>query len=83
MRRTNTFRLRPAPAQERHLVHLAEGCAALFNEANYKRRQSFFAGHLDMAAEALYQKYKTKLGSVTTQQIIRKNSEAWCPFLRC
>ncbi|MFQ5818689.1 MAG: RNA-guided endonuclease InsQ/TnpB family protein [Candidatus Heimdallarchaeota archaeon] len=80
MRRTNIFRLRPTEAQEQHLVHLAVGCAALFNEVNYKRRQSFFAGHLEMATEEFYQKYKNKIGAATTQQVIRKNSEAWRSF---
>jgi len=80
MRRTNTFRLRPTLAQEQQLVRLAAGCAALFNEVNYKRRQSFFAGHLDLTTEEFYQKYKHQIGSATAQQVLRKNDEAWRSF---
>ncbi|MFQ5818402.1 MAG: RNA-guided endonuclease InsQ/TnpB family protein [Candidatus Heimdallarchaeota archaeon] len=80
MRRTNAFRLRPTKTQEQQLFRLAEGCSSLFNEVNYKRRLSFFAGNLDLTTDEFYQKYKNKIGSATAQQIIRKNSEAWRSF---
>ncbi|MFX0162569.1 MAG: hypothetical protein ACFE68_04430 [Candidatus Hodarchaeota archaeon] len=45
MRRTNIFKLNPTKGQEQRLFELAEKCAKMFNEINYKRRQSFFSGN--------------------------------------
>jgi len=42
MKRTNIFKLRPTKEQERKLFELADNCSRLWNEINYKRRQSFF-----------------------------------------
>ncbi|MEX2738180.1 MAG: helix-turn-helix domain-containing protein [Candidatus Wukongarchaeota archaeon] len=39
MRRTKTFRLSPTKEQEQKLFLLADNCARMFNEINYKRRK--------------------------------------------
>ena len=49
----------------------------MFNEINYKRRQSFFSGEFDWNTDKEYRKYKRLIGSATAQQIIIKNNEAW------
>jgi putative transposase len=56
--------------------------AVLWNKVNYKRRQSFFAGSIDWDTRSEYEEFKRILGSATTQQIIRKNDEAWRSFLK-
>ena len=42
MKRTNTLKLSPTEEQEKKLFELADNCSRLWNEINYKRRQSFF-----------------------------------------
>ena len=76
MRRTNTFRLSPTKEQEQKLFLLADNCARMFNEINYKRRQSLFSGNFDWNTDEFYHKYKKVIGSATAQQVIRKNNEA-------
>ncbi|MFB0544686.1 MAG: RNA-guided endonuclease InsQ/TnpB family protein [Asgard group archaeon] len=80
MRRTNTFRLSPTKGQEQRLFELAENCARMFNEINYKRRQSLFSGNFDWNTDEFYHKYKKLIGSATAQTITRKNNEAWKSF---
>ena len=80
MRRTNTFKLNPTEEQEKKLFELANNCSRLWNEVNYKRRQSFFSGEIDWNTDIEYNKYKRLVGSATAQQIIRKNNEAWKSF---
>jgi len=82
MKRTNKFRLRPSKEQEKILRTLCEMSAVLWNKVNYKRRQSFFAGEIDWDTRNEYNEFKRILGSATTQQIIRKNDEAWRSFLK-
>ncbi|WP_144060538.1 RNA-guided endonuclease InsQ/TnpB family protein [Archaeoglobus sulfaticallidus] len=82
VRRVNKFRLRPTKKQEKVLFSLCEMSAVLWNRVNYKRRQSFFAGEIDWNTEEEYNEFKRILGSATTQQIIRKNDEAWRSFLK-
>ncbi len=80
MRRTNTFKLSLTKVQEQRLFELADNCARMFNEINYKRRQSFFSGSFDWNTDEFYHKYKKVIGSATAQQITRKNNEAWKSF---
>jgi len=78
--RTNTFKLRPTGEQTERLFKLADSCSRMYNEINYKRRQSFFSGNFDWKTDEEYNKYKRLVGSATAQQIIRKNNEAWKSF---
>ncbi len=80
MKRTNTFALAPTEEQHKHLLEIADDCARLWNELNYRRRQSFFRGKINWESRDLYDKYKSVVGSATAQQIQRKNSEAWKSF---
>jgi len=81
MRRANTFVLAPTRAQEEELRRLATGCAKLWNEVNYQRRQAY-TNHqpIDWNSQ-LYKKYRPSIGATTAQQVVRKNSEAWRSFL--
>ncbi|MDP7492391.1 MAG: transposase [Candidatus Undinarchaeales archaeon] len=81
MRRTNTFALSPSLEQDERLHELADGCARLWNEISYRRRQSIFnADKVNWNTKDLYDRYKCIIGSATAQQIERKNSEAWRSF---
>jgi len=80
MRRTNTFIVRPSKAEEPVLYALLDNSARLYNELNYKRRQSFFTGKIDWDTDDEYNYYKKLIGSATAQQIVRKNTEAWKSF---
>ena len=80
MKRTNTFALTPTKARHRRLLEIADACARLWNELNYRRRQSFFKGKINWESKDLYDKYKGIIGSATAQQVQRKNSEAWKSF---
>jgi len=82
MKRVNKFRLRPTKEQEKVLLSLCEMSAVLWNKLNYIRRQAFFEGRFDWkkGVNELYNEFKRILGSATTQQIIRKNNEAWKSF---
>ena len=81
MRRTNTFALSPSSEQDERLHDIADGCARLWNEISYRRRQCLFtSGKLDWNTRDLYDRYKGFIGSATAQQIERKNSEAWRSF---
>ena len=46
MKRTNTFNLNPRE-EEAILREWADNCARMYNEINYKRRQSFFSSEFD------------------------------------
>ncbi|MEA1905137.1 MAG: transposase [Candidatus Hadarchaeota archaeon] len=80
MKRTNTFSLAPTEKQHEQLLEIADACARLWNELNYRRRQSFFKGKINWESRDLYDKYKGTIGSATAQQVQRKNSEAWKSF---
>jgi putative transposase len=44
------------------------------------RRQQFFSGQridFEGTAKAVYEKYKSIIGSANVQQVINKNTEAW------
>jgi len=80
MKRTNTFALAPTREQQERLLEIADACARLWNELNYRRRQSFFKGEINWEGRDLHDKYKSVIGSATAQQIQRKNNEAWKSF---
>lgn len=81
MRRTNIFRVRVCGVdEEERLKELCDSSAMLWNELCYTRRQSFFKGKINWDSKKLYQEYKSVVGSVIAQQIIRKNDEAWRSF---
>ena len=80
MKRTNTFTLNPGKEEGAVLFEWADNCSRMYNELNYKRRQSFFEGKFDWSTDDLYHKYKPSIGSATAQQIINKNNEAWKSF---
>lgn len=80
MKRTNIFNLNPQKEEEAILHEWADNCSRMFNEINYKRRQTFFDGKLDWNTDDLYHKYKKLVSSGTTQQLINKNNEAWKSF---
>ncbi|MGQ9722970.1 MAG: hypothetical protein ACUVXA_16805 [Candidatus Jordarchaeum sp.] len=80
MMRTNTFQLKPAGEQTERLFKLADNCSRMYNEINYRRRQSFFSGNFDWKTDEEYHRYKKLVGSATAQQILRKNDESWKSF---
>ena len=51
MRRTNTFTLNPGKEESAILNKWADDCARMYNEINYKRRQSFFSGNFDWSTD--------------------------------
>ena len=82
MQRTNTFILAPTVEQERILRERAADCAKLWNEATYRRRQTYMNYQpLDWRCKDLYQKYASLIDSASAQQILRKNNESWRSFL--
>lgn len=80
MKRTNIFKLNPSKEEEKILFEWADNCTRMYNEINYKRRQTFFDGNMDWNTDELYHEYKKLVGSATAQQIINKNNEAWKSF---
>ncbi len=80
MRRTNILKLVPDEDQEAKLFALCTLSSVLWNKITFKRRQSFFDGTLDWDTTEEYQDFSPQIGSATTQQIIRKNNEAWKSF---
>jgi putative transposase len=82
MKRTNVFTLVPSFEQEKVMFKVALGCAKLWNELTYQRRQAYFNYQpIEWYPKNLYQKYAPLVGSATAQQIINKNNEAWKSFL--
>ncbi|MGC9208656.1 MAG: hypothetical protein ACP5GH_02200 [Nitrososphaeria archaeon] len=82
-RRINKVRLLPRGSTERKLKRLGELFSKAFNELNYIRRQQLFSGQkidFEGTARAVYEKYKSILGSANVQQLINKNTEAWSSF---
>jgi len=78
MERTNTFIVEGSKA----LRELAEGCARLWNELNFERRQAYINyKKFQWYPKHLYRKYASIVGSATAQQIINKNNEAWRSFM--
>jgi len=90
VKRTNTFAVRPLSDDGEQLLRdLLDASAALWNEVNYQRLMRYndegdFEDEdvWDADTGRLEGKYKGVLGASTTQQVIRKNSEAWRAFFR-
>jgi len=84
VKRLNRFRLRVYGEQEDTLKNICYMSATLWNKLNYVRRQSFFKGcfRWNRGVEELYNSFKKILGSAITQEIIRKNDEAWKSFFK-
>jgi len=81
MERTNTLVVRPRSEQDRELLHkLLDASASLWNELTYERRQNYFDGKSVWDTADYRKRYVDVLGSATSQQIIRKNNEAWRSF---
>jgi putative transposase len=86
MRRSNQFDVRPRTDRDAEILHrVLDASASLWNEINYERRQRFFDDHSvwDADTGAIEGQYKGILSAATTQQVIRKNTEAWRSFLAC
>ncbi|RLG36928.1 MAG: transposase, partial [Candidatus Alkanophagales archaeon] len=62
MGQANTFNLNPGKEEEAILHEWADNCSRMFNEINYKRRQSFFSGEFDWNTDKEYHKYKKLIG---------------------
>ena len=84
VKRTNKFRLRVYGEQEDALKNICYMSAVLWNKLNYVRRQSFFKGRFEWKAgvDELYNSFKMILGSAITDEVIRKNDEAWRSFFK-
>jgi len=80
MKRCNTFCIAPTSKQHIELMTVATNCAKLWNEITFRRRQSFFKHRMNWNTKDIYMKYSKLIGSASTQQIIRKNDEAWRSF---
>jgi len=84
VKRINRFRLRVYGEQEDALKSICYMSATLWNELNYIRRQMFFKKcfRWNRGVDELYNSFKMILGSAVTQEIIRKNDEAWRSFFK-
>ena len=84
VKRINRFRIRVYGEQEDALRNICYMSATLWNELNYVRRQMLFKKcfRWDRGVDELYNSFKKILGSVVTQEIIRKNDEAWRSFFK-
>ena len=51
IRRTNTFTFNPGKEEAAILNKWADDCARMYNEINYKRRQSFFYGKAEIGGK--------------------------------
>ena len=81
MKRSNLFALAPTREQHHILQELGVNCAKLWNEVNYLHRQQY-QNYLRLDWNPrVYKKYVPLVGSATTQQVVRKNNEAWRSFL--
>ncbi len=82
--RTCRVRLVIDEGTEKKLFELGDVFAKCWNEVNYLRRQQFFNKvGVDFATteRMIYEKYK-KILKVNTQQVSRKNTEAWKSFFK-
>ncbi|MCC6054918.1 MAG: transposase, partial [Thermosphaera sp.] len=85
MRRTSVVELVVDKSSEERLKLLCNLSSKLWNEVNYARRRMFFEKRgVDLKAtyKEFYEKYKTLIGSATTQQVLNKNDEAWRSFFK-
>ena len=84
VKRINRFRLRVYGEQKDALKNICYMSATLWNKLNYVRRQMFFKNcfRWNRGVDELYNSFKMILGSAVTQEIIRKNDEAWRSFFK-
>ena len=84
VKRLNRFRLRVYGEQEDVLRNICYMSAVLWNKLNYVRRQSFFKNcfRWNRGINELYNNFKKILGSAITDEVIRKNNEAWRSFFK-
>jgi putative transposase len=85
MKRTSIVRLVVNKSSEEKLKLLCSLSSKLWNEVNYARRRMFFEKRgvdLKTTYKEYYEKYKTLIGSATTQQVLNKNDEAWKSFFK-
>jgi len=85
MKRVSIIRLIPDKNTEAKLKALCSLASRLWNEVNYVRRQQFFKNKIvDLKGtyKEFYEKYKLLIGSVTAQQVLNKNNEAWNSFFK-
>jgi len=83
--RTIRLRLLPTKQQGKRLRKIADICSKLWNEVNYVRRKAFFEKkrvNIEETYKEYYERYKKLVGSVTTQQVLNKNNEAWNSFFK-
>ena len=83
MKRTSIVELVVDKNSEEKLKLLCSLSSKLWNEINYTRRRMFFEKKgvdLKTTYEEYYEKYKTLIGSTTTQQMLNKNDETWRSF---
>ena len=87
VRRVNIYRLMPDPAQRRLLREVADRCAALWNVAQYRCRQAFFAGARVPSYAGLcsalggHAAYRA-LPSDIAQETLKKVAESWTSYRR-
>ncbi|MEM4972034.1 MAG: transposase, partial [Sulfolobales archaeon] len=75
--------LLPDEVADERLRTLCNLSSKLWNEVNYARRRQFFETKrvdLKQTYKEFYERYKKLIGSVTAQQILIKNYEAWKAF---
>ncbi|WP_081801164.1 hypothetical protein [Candidatus Acidianus copahuensis] len=84
LKRTITVDLVPTKEQEEELKELGNLCSKLWNQVNYERRRQFFNGERGVDIKGTYNKwyneYKDMIGTITAQQVLNKNNEAWSSF---
>ncbi|EZQ06706.1 transposase [Candidatus Acidianus copahuensis] len=84
LKRTVTVELIQTKEQEEELKELGNLCSKLWNQVNYERRRQFFNGEHSVDIKGTYNKwyneYKEKVGTITAQQVLNKNNEAWSSF---
>ncbi|EZQ11263.1 transposase [Candidatus Acidianus copahuensis] len=82
-KRTITVELIPTKEQE-ELKDLGDLCSKLWNQVNYERKRQFFNGEHGVDIKGTYNKwyneYKDMIGTITAQQVLNKNNEAWRSF---
>ncbi|WP_052349395.1 RNA-guided endonuclease InsQ/TnpB family protein [Candidatus Acidianus copahuensis] len=84
LRRTITVDLIQTKEQEEELKELGNLYSKLWNQVNYERRRQFFNGEHGVDIKGTYNKwyneYKDMIGTITAQQVLNKNNEAWSSF---
>jgi len=88
LRRSNHFRLLPSEEEEMALWTIGDGCAALYNELNYRRRSMWFT-HKARTENKQYwdggdlvARYASIIEASNAQQIQRRLNADWNTFFR-